>query len=178
VAGRAKFPGGPLVLVGLMGSGKTSVGQALAKRLGWPLVDLDQALEERWRQSIPEQFSRVGEAGFRKRESSLLATALKRRCVLSTGGGVVTQAPNRKLLKASCTVYLQAPPAALAARLTGAQAAKRPLLKGKRPLDVLKRLLRVRGAWYRSVASITVRAGQGSPAEIAERIVRRCPQLG
>jgi shikimate kinase len=175
---RWRIPDGPIVLVGLMGSGKTSVGRALAKRLGWPHVDLDEALEKRWRQSIPEQFSRVGEAGFRKRESAQLAQALRGRCVLSTGGGVVTQAPNRRLLKGQCTVYLQAPVAALAARLTGAQASKRPLLKGKRPVDVLKRLQRIRGPWYRAVAALTVRAGLGSAADVAERILRRCQQLG
>ncbi|HXC65345.1 MAG TPA: shikimate kinase [bacterium] len=169
---------GPIVLVGLMGSGKTSVGAALAKRLGWPHVDLDQALEKRWSQSIPDQFSRVGEAGFRRRETAQLARELRRRCVLSTGGGVVTQEPNRRALKGHCTVFLQASPATLAARLTGAQAAKRPLLKGKSPVEVLRRLQRVRGPWYREVASVTVRAGQGGPGQVAERILRRCGQLG
>jgi shikimate kinase len=169
---------GPIVLVGLMGSGKTSVGRALAKRLGWAHLDLDEALEKRWRQGIPDQFSRVGESGFRKRESALLAQSLRRRCVLSTGGGVVTQAPNRQLLKGQTTVYLQASPEALAARMKGPQAAKRPLLKGKKTVAVLRRLLRIRGAWYRSVAVLTVRASQGSPAEVADRILRRCKQLG
>jgi shikimate kinase len=166
------------VLVGLMGSGKTSVGRALAQRLGWPHVDLDQVLVERWRQAIPAQFAQVGEAGFRRRESAQLARELRRRCVLSTGGGVVIQAPNRRLLKGHCTVYLQASPQALAARMTGAQAAKRPLLKGKKPLDVLKRLQRVRGAWYREVAFLTVRASQGRAQEVAQRILQRCTQLG
>jgi shikimate kinase len=169
---------GPIVLVGMMGSGKTSVGLALAERLGWPHVDLDQALERRWRQSIPDQFERVGETGFRKRESAQLVRELGRRCVLSTGGGVVTQALNRRVLQRHCTVYLQAPAVALAARLTGVQASKRPLLKGKRPLEVLKRLHKVRGAWYRSVAALTVRAAQGTPAEVADRIFRRCQELG
>lgn len=169
---------GPIVLVGLMGSGKTSVGAALAKRLGWPHVDLDHALEKRWRQDIPTQFSRVGESGFRLRETAQLARELKRRCVLSTGGGVVTQAPNRRALKGHCTVFLQASPQTLAARLTGSQAAKRPLLKGKNPVQVLRRLQRIRGPWYLEVAALTVRAGQGRPEQVAERILRRCEQLG
>ena len=170
---------GPLVLVGLMGSGKTSVGAALARHLGWPHRDLDLELERRWRSTVAEQFERVGEKEFRRRESALLAQLLKEKaCVLSTGGGVVLLPANQALLRRHWTVYLQASPEVLAGRLTGVQARKRPLLKGQSPLSALRRLGRQRSEAYKKVATFVVRASDGDPAQVAQRIGNRYAQLG
>lgn len=165
---------GPLVLIGLMGSGKTSVGRELAARLGWPWVDLDAAIVKVHRRSIPEQFARDGEAKFRARESALLKryTAPGPR-VLSTGGGVVLSPANRARLKGCTCIYLQASAEALAGRLKGREAQNRPLLKGQDVRRVLGRLARKRGPLYRESATLTVLASQGSPKDVAARILAR-----
>lgn len=161
-----------LVLVGLMGSGKTRVGRELARLLGWRWVDLDQALERAYG-PIPRQFEKDGEAAFRRRESRLLAKHLKAGVVLSTGGGVVLDAGNRRQLKKVTTVYLQAPVPVLTKRLRGAQQRNRPLLRGQ-PLEPrLRALQRQRARFYRACARFTLRAGQGTPLQIAQRIRKR-----
>lgn len=164
---------GPLALVGLMGSGKTSVGAALARRLGWPHVDLDAELERVYGQTVARQFEKHGEAVFRRREAVLLKAWMRRRCVLSTGGGVVLDPASRALLAAGTTVYLQASPAVLAGRLKGRQARARPLLRGAEPKRVLARLHRQRGPLYRKVAALTVRASLGDAQAVAARILER-----
>jgi shikimate kinase len=168
---------GPIVLVGLMGSGKTSVGAALARRLGWPQVDLDAELERRWGLSVAQQFAQRGEAEFRRREAVELRRCLKPGRVISTGGGVVLRPESRRRLKASLTVYLQASPLALARRLRGTQARKRPLLKGRSPLAVLRLLRAQRGKWYAAVAQLTVRAALGDADAVARRVLGRCKEL-
>jgi shikimate kinase len=168
---------GPIVLVGLMGSGKTSVGRALARALGWPQVDLDAELERRHGLPVTEQFERYGEAEFRRREAIELERCLRPGRVLSTGGGVVLRPENRQRLKAALTIYLRASPQVLAQRLTGAQARKRPLLKDKSPLRVLARLSRERGAHYRAVASAQVLASHGDAEAVAQRVLKRCKEL-
>lgn len=160
-----------VVLVGLMGSGKTSVGRELARLLRLPWSDLD-ALLTKAHGPIPRQFERDGEAAFRRRESRMLATALRRGGVLSTGGGVVLARSNRRLLKRQRCVYLQASPAVLAKRLRG-EAAGRPLLKGAPLGSRLRRLSAERGRFYRECAALTVRASAGSAKAVAARIALR-----
>ncbi|ADU50342.1 3-dehydroquinate synthase [Thermaerobacter marianensis DSM 12885] len=121
-----------IVLVGLMGAGKTTVGRALAARLGWAFLDLDDLIEQEAGQTVADLFAREGEAGFRTREEQALATALTlERVVLATGGGAVLSARNRQRLAAEPWVFwLEAPPDELARRLAGPGAAARPLLAG------------------------------------------------
>jgi shikimate kinase len=161
-----------VVLVGLMGSGKTSVGRSLAAHLGLRWSDLDQILTKRYG-PIPRQFTRDGEAKFRSREAALLAQALRRGGVLSTGGGVVLKAGNRARLRRHATVYLQAAPVVLAKRLKGSGTASRPLLNGRPLLPRLRQLSAERGPFYRECAAFQVKAGMGSPAQVATRIARR-----
>jgi shikimate kinase len=160
-----------IVLVGLMGSGKTSVGRELAALLGLPWADLDALLVQA-HGPIPRQFERDGEAKFRQRESRLLAQALRRGGVLSTGGGVVLAKGNRSQLKRQLCVYLRASPAVLAKRLKG-EAAGRPLLKGQALGPRLRRLSAERGRFYRECATLTVQAGLGSARAIAARTALR-----
>jgi shikimate kinase len=100
-------------LVGFMGSGKSSVGQELARRLGWDFVDLDARIESRERQTVPEIFRDRGESGFRLAESSalrdLLSEPLQRDSVVALGGGAFVQERNRELLRQWPSVFLEAP---------------------------------------------------------------------
>ncbi|MGD0790177.1 MAG: shikimate kinase [Terriglobales bacterium] len=99
-------------LVGFMASGKSSVGQELARRLDWDFVDLDARIESRERQTIPEIFRDRGEPGFRLAETSalrdLLTESLKRNCVVALGGGAFAQERNRELLRQWPSVFLEA----------------------------------------------------------------------
>jgi len=99
-------------LVGFMASGKTTVGQELARRLGWDFVDLDARIESREQQTIPEIFRDRGEAGFRLAETStlrdLLTESLQPNCVVALGGGAFAQERNRELLRQWPSVFLDA----------------------------------------------------------------------
>jgi shikimate kinase len=149
---------GPIVLVGLMGSGKTTVGKRLAALLGRPFVDADDALEERAGRSIADIFATDGEDAFRQLETSLLEELLDREDepVIATGGGVVTRAPNRELLTGhpATVVWLDGSPAFLASRLQ--HQTHRPLLVDADPREVLTRLHAERAPLYEEVADLVV----------------------
>lgn len=156
----------PLCLVGLRGAGKTSVGAALAERLGRPFVDLDRALERRCGRTIPELLAE-GQAAFRQREASVLRFALafltgsERGVVIATGGGVVLSPQNRALLReAAQVVYLRAAPEVLAARVAADEAEERPALVEGGPLAEAQALLAERDPLYREVAARVVSAGR------------------
>jgi len=104
-------------LVGFMASGKSSVGTALARRLGWDFLDLDARIESRERKTVPEIFRESGEAGFRLAETAalreLLTGALQRDSVVALGGGAFAQERNRQLLREWPSVFLEAPVAEL-----------------------------------------------------------------
>src|ERR671913_807577 len=107
-----RLTGGNIYLVGLMGAGKTSVGRLLARRLGKTFYDCDHEIERVTGVRIPVIFEIEGEAGFRARESRMLAELARREnIVLATGGGAVLSAENRRVLAQSGTVvYLRAAP--------------------------------------------------------------------
>jgi shikimate kinase len=168
---------GPVFLVGLMGSGKSTVGRLLAKALGVEWIDLDAAIETAARKPVAAIFTAEGEAEFRRRENrALRCIPLKRPAVVSCGGGVVLAPENRRILKKAFTVYLAASPAVLARRLTGAQARKRPLLKGRGALAALKSLQKQRAHHYRACARLVLLAG-AEPALIVKRLLKRLRQL-
>lgn len=160
-----------VVLIGMMGSGKTQVGQALARRLGLAWVDLDRVLARRYG-PIPAQFKHQGEAVFRRREAAALRSQAQPGTLISTGGGVILNAGNRRFLARQICVYLQVPVPILARRLKG-KAAGRPLLQGEALPLRLRRLERERGFLYRKTATFRVRAGLGTPLQVASRIARR-----
>jgi len=138
-----------IILTGPMGSGKTSVGRLLARRLGYQFQDLDALIVEQAGKSINQIFADDGEAAFRDRETALLSTLVgKQRMVLSTGGGVVVREANRRLLRAAgLVVNLVATVDVLVSRL--AQANDRPLLKGDEALDVrIERIMTEREPFY------------------------------
>lgn len=154
-------PAPNLVLVGPMGAGKSTVGRLLAERFGLRFLDLDTEIEARCGVEIPRIFECEGEAGFRRRESALLAELLDAHaCVLATGGGAILDAENRRRMRArGFVVYLQVDIAAQLARL--ARDRTRPLLATGDREDVLTRLARERGPLYTEVADLVF-----SPAEI------------
>jgi shikimate kinase len=148
-----------VVLVGLMGSGKTTVGRRLASQLDRSFVDADAALEEITDRTIADIFERDGEAGFRDIEADTLEELLEHHepCIIGAGGGVVLRPENRSRLRRSdvTVVFLDAGAAFLASRLVDKP--HRPLLRGDEPVrEVVERLHDERQPLYEEVADITV----------------------
>lgn len=141
-----------IVLVGLMGAGKTTVGRQLAKRLNRPFVDSDHEIEVRTGVPIPTIFEIEGEAGFRKRETQVIAELVRSRgLVLATGGGAVLNPENRANLRANgWVIYLNVPPKQLYERTHADR--NRPLLQVEDPLARLQELHTIRDPLYRDAA--------------------------
>ncbi len=137
-----------VVLVGMMGSGKTAIGRALAARLGAPFVDSDAEIERAAAATIPEIFARDGEAFFRAREAEVIARLIDADpCVLSTGGGAFMAARNRAGIAArGVALWLDAPLALLWERVRHKDT--RPLLRTADPYGTLSALLAARGPVY------------------------------
>lgn len=151
-----------LILVGMMGAGKSTVGRMLARRLKRELYDSDHEIERRCGVRIPVIFEIEGEAGFRAREAQVIAELCARKgIVLATGGGAVLDAENRRRLAASGTVvYLHARPAYLWQRVRHDR--NRPLLATADPQKKLEQLYAERDPLYREVAAIVVDTGRQS----------------
>jgi shikimate kinase len=153
----------PIILIGFMGCGKSSVGKRLAKALHRPFIDLDARIEARENTSIAEIFSSRGEAEFRRIETEVLLMALQETGVIATGGGIVTQQANRELLQnaGAPVVYLRSRPATLARRIRR-QPGVRPLIDGGSTLNLeqttarAQELLQTRAPFYEACASVTV----------------------
>ena len=141
-----------IVIVGLMGCGKSSVGRIVANMIGFKFVDSDQLICEEAKCSIPKIFEREGEAGFRLRESAALRSLLGTRGhVIATGGGIVTQPHNLALLKhLGYVVWLDASVTTLHRRTAGGH--DRPLLNEEDPKAKLERLLAARKDLYEGLA--------------------------
>ena len=153
-------------LVGMPGSGKSTVGPELAARLEVPFIELDAEIEGAAGRSVPEIFAEEGEAGFRAREAAALVDAAQRDpSVVSCGGGVVLEPANRVTLRATGeVVFLSVPLELLAARVP--PAADRPLIQHEGDLE---RLFRAREPLYREFAAHVVDGG-GSVADVAAAI--------
>jgi shikimate kinase len=162
-----------VVLVGLMGSGKTTVGRALAERLQRPLLDTDELVEQRAGRTIREIFTSDGEEVFRKLEAEVLAEVLAtiEPVVVATGGGVVVRAENRAALDAADArvVWLCAEPSTLLDRVR--HAGNRPLLDHD-PEATLQRMADERAPLYREVADLIVRVDGRSTYEVVEAVLR------
>lgn len=160
----------PVVLVGLMGVGKSTVGRRLAKRLGLPFVDSDSEIEESVGLPWGELFERYGEEDYRDGERRLVARLVDEQVrVIATGGGVFVDPRTRSLLKErTITVWLDAPIDVLAERT--ARRNTRPLLKNGDPKGTLERLAGVEREAY-AQADIHVRSGDGAHGEVVEAIV-------
>src|SRR5262249_30802070 len=146
-----------VVLVGLSGTGKTSIGKLVAERLDMPFVDTDEGIGARSGRTVRELFEQEGEPRFRAIEAEVIAEVLSASAptVVAAGGGAVVTPATRELLRAPATfcVWLTAEPASLASRAAGKT--HRPLLDGD-PAGALSRLASERQAWFEEVADAVV----------------------
>ena len=173
---KQRLGGRSLYLVGMMGSGKTSSGRPLAKRLGYGFVDADAVIEQAAGCSIPEIFERDGEAGFRAVESQVLnAISQRHSLVVATGGGVVTQPENWGLLHSGIVIWLDVLPDQLLQRLN-ADSTVRPLLQTADPEAALNDLLNQRRPLY-AEADLTVVINDETPEAVADGILQLLPSL-
>ena len=161
------FPG--VVLVGFMGSGKSSVGRELARRFRAPFVDVDERIESAAGCRIRDLFGREGEPAFRAREKAALREALSvKGCVVATGGGAFADEENRVLLRSYApVVYLDTAVETLLERL--AADLGRPLLRGEDREEVVRALLSRRAPGYRT-ADVTVRTDGRTVVEVAGQV--------
>jgi shikimate kinase len=164
-------PERPIVLVGLMGVGKSTVGRRLARRLGLPFVDSDEEIERAADHEIKEIFDRFGEASFRDGERRVLRRLIGGEPkVIATGGGAFMDAETRALILARCVaVWLEADVETLAQRV--ARRGHRPLLAGNDPLPFLRELAAVRNPVY-AEAHLRVPSGSGPHEQTVARIVQ------
>lgn len=160
----------PIFLVGFMGSGKSTVGQLLAGRLGWSFKDTDRLAEESWGKTVEQIFRDDGEGRFRRLEWEALQTlGGLRRAVVATGGGLFAGAVQRRWIKcAGRTVWLDLPLADCRRRV--GKATGRPLWAHG---AVAGRAMFERRRAVYALADIRVDARGASPEEIVERLVRR-----
>lgn len=162
--------GRPLVLVGMMGAGKTTVGRRLANRLGRHFVDSDEEVEKAAGMSIEDIFKRHGEADFRAGEVRVIARLLKEDgIVLGTGGGAFINAETRGLVKAAAvSVWIKADFELLFARVS--RRSNRPLLKTANPRETLKGLIEARYPVY-AEADVTVVSRDVPQDQVANDVI-------
>ena len=161
----------PVVLVGLMGVGKSTVGRRLARRLGLPFVDSDAEIEDASGLSAAEVFERFGEKDYRDGERRLVARLVDGQVrVISTGGGVFVDPRTRELLKTrTITVWLDAPVEVLAQRTRRRDT--RPLLRTDNPKETLERIAEQERPAY-AEAHIHVRSSDGAHRDVVDAIVK------
>ena len=166
-----------IFLIGPMGAGKSTIGRRLAAALDKTFVDADHALEERTGVDIPLIFEIEGEAGFRKRESELLAElVLREGIVLATGGGAVLSARNcAHLAGHGFVIYLDAPIDLLVARV--ARDRHRPLMQTANPKATMRELMRIRDPLYRESADLVVNSTHRSSRFVVREILKRIEAL-
>jgi shikimate kinase len=159
-----------VVLVGLMGAGKSCIGRRLAQRLNMPFVDADTEIEQAAGCSIAEIFTKYGETAFRDGERRVMARLLQGEpTILAAGGGAFMDADTRQLIRAhGISVWLRANLDTLAARTKGR--GHRPLLNSDDPRDTLAKLMEVRYPIY-AEADITVDTGTDNPNVTCTRVI-------
>ncbi len=171
---------GHVALVGLSGTGKSTVAPLLAARRGLLSVDLDQVVAAQAGRPVAQVFATDGEAAFRAMESAALVQALDGPpAVVATGGGVVLDPANRAaLVERATVVWLRALPTSLAARLEGASE-ERPLLAGGAgaAVDRLAEMASVRGPLYESVADLAVVVDDRTATEVVDALDEMLDEL-
>jgi shikimate kinase len=160
------------VLVGLPGSGKSTIGRRLAKALGVTLLDTDAAIEQTTGRSIAEVFANDGEQEFRRIEEEVVRAALAQHDgVLSLGGGAVTTEGVRDALTGHTVIYLEITAAEGVRRTSGSTV--RPLLAGSDRAEKFRQLMSQRVPLYRSVATMRVNTNRRNPGAVVRHIVSR-----
>ena len=160
-----------LWLVGMMGSGKSTVGTAVARATGSDFTDTDVVIEQRAGMSIPHVFETIGVVAFRDLERQAVEAASTAAGVIATGGGAVLDAGSRRLMSDSgLVVYLSADPATLARRV--GDPAGRPLLHGRDPIETIAVILEEREPDYRLLADHVVETTGLRRADVVEEVIR------
>ena len=160
-----------IILIGMMGSGKSSVGRALAARTGWPFHDNDSLVERATGRTAREVLAADGAPGLRAAEAAALAAALEapEPAIVALAAGTVLEPDQRqRIADAGFVAWLVAPPEVLAARAVGAT--HRPWLEGD-AVGWFARTLAEREALYASVADLEIDAAVTEPGEAADRIL-------
>jgi len=162
-----------IILIGLMGAGKTTIGKLLASSMGRIFVDSDHEIERRTGVDIPLIFEIEGEAGFRKRETEVLRDVTRLpNIVLATGGGAVLREENRELLRRSGTVvYLRVPVNELKRRTRFDK--NRPLLQTPNPQARLVELFNQRDPLYQQTAHIILDSGRQSVRSLSQTLINK-----
>jgi len=171
-------PGRSVFLIGPMGSGKSTVGRQLARRLGYRFLDSDADIEARTGVDIAFIFEKEGESGFRIREREVIDRLTQLPgIVLGTGGGAVVLAENRERLAArGLVIYLETSVEQQLARTRRSK--RRPLLDTEDPRGRLTELMQEREPLYRSIAAITVLTNGRKSASVAVEVAGRLDNLG
>lgn len=176
-----RFPintnGRPIILVGLMGCGKTTVAKELSRQTGMPLLDMDAVIEEQIGKTIPEIFAECGEPHFRALETALLRYLAEQNYtdrkppIISTGGGVVIREENRELLRRlGFVVWLNVDLPLLLART--ARGSNRPLLQTTDPESKMRQLLEQRAPAYAATAHISLNCSHSNVFTTARRVCK------
>ena len=165
--------GRAIVLIGFMGSGKSSAGRILERKTGWRRFDTDEMIMARFGRPIPEIFAEFGEDKFREAESEVVGQlSAAAPAVIVTGGGIVLRASNVELLRrVGRLVHLEADEETLFRRVS--RRTTRPLLQAENPRATLAELLRVRLPLYRKAADVQVDTSRMTHEEVAEAILEK-----
>jgi shikimate kinase len=164
-----------VAMVGFMGTGKTSVGQELAKKLGWQFIEVDALIEHLAGKSIPDMFASDGEITFREWEiEAIKQVARGKHQVIACGGGAVLNTINiARLKESSVMVLLTASPDTVLKR-TSADRDTRPVLMGAQdPAARIKELLKFRKPYYERSADIVINTSKLSLTEVADSIIEK-----
>ena len=159
-----------IYLIGLMGSGKTTLGKSLAKKLNRPFIDTDQLIEQKSGVDVSMIFEFEGEKGFRERETKLLSEiALKKEHIVSTGGGIILSKYNRDVIaKSGIIFYLKTQPAELFIRLQNDKT--RPLLQGTNLKEKLTKIYAERWPLYEMTADYIIETKNKKISQILTNI--------
>ncbi|MGG1573661.1 shikimate kinase [Fictibacillus sp. NRS-1165] len=160
----------PIYLTGFMGSGKTTIGSLLGKRLNLPVVDTDHYIEEKYSRKVAEIFSLLGEEVFRSYEASILSELPQQDAVITTGGGMAVSEPNRKyMLENGFVIFLSCPLDTIFERLKEDES--RPLFDHEKKRE-MEKLYDSRLPFYRECHWVLETSGE-DPANIVEKIAAR-----
>ena len=166
-----------IVLIGMMGAGKSSVGRCLHCRTALALLDMDEIVASKFGMSIPEIFAKQGEKEFRQAETKALrALAMPNPTIIVTGGGIVLRQENVEILRRmGMIVWLDGDEETLFARASGKQ--NRPLLQTKNPRKVFSEIFKARRSLYANMADIRIDTSVLTDDEVAVAIVAKVRRL-
>ncbi|MCS7202943.1 MAG: shikimate kinase [Thermodesulfovibrio sp.] len=165
-----------IVLVGFMGTGKTTVGKVVAKKIGYDFVDVDEVIEKLTGMTIPDIFAQFGEARFRDIETEVIKLITKKtKQVIATGGGAVLREENIQALRRNGIIFcLEASEEIIFERVKNSN--YRPLLKVEKPIERIRELLSQRKPRY-SLSDFIINTDKLTVEEVAEKIINEFERL-